>query len=101
MKFSKEWSLCVESIAKPNRRPVNIARHILFWAAWCFRLLDISELEVVLKSAFDGFKYVGVVSEEICAQFVVVLNNKNKSKLNSSHGSTASPFENRRWTDQY
>jgi len=40
---------------------------------------------------------VGVVSEEICAQFVVV----NNSKLNSSHGSTASPFENRRWTDQY
>ncbi|PMD60278.1 uncharacterized protein K444DRAFT_722408 [Hyaloscypha bicolor E] len=71
----------IESIAKQNQRSVDIARHILFWAACCFRPLDISELEVALKPEFDGFTNLEIAIEEICGQFVVV----NKSKVNLIH----------------
>ncbi|EHL01000.1 putative Vegetative incompatibility protein HET-E-1 [Glarea lozoyensis 74030] len=71
----------IESIAKQNQRSVDIARHILFWAACCYRPLDISELEVALKPEFDGFTNLEIAIEEICGQFVVI----NRSKVNLIH----------------
>ncbi|KAI0490672.1 hypothetical protein F4859DRAFT_520389 [Xylaria cf. heliscus] len=71
----------MDSISRQPEKTRMMALRILTWVTCAFVPLEVTDLEVALKSEFRGFVNLGRTAEEICGQFVLV----NKSKITLVH----------------